>query len=66
MQYTILGLYFDDNNIPISGSNKEKNVKIITFRLRITTQWFYCSCTNLNPEKCSCLGQSSNDDGFLK
>ena len=37
MQYTIVGTYFDDSNVSISGSNKEKIVKIITFRLRINS-----------------------------
>ena len=64
MQCTILGNYADDNNVSISGSNKENNKKFLLSDFKILTEWFHDNYMIINPDKCSymCIGKNNNDD----
>lgn len=59
-QYTILDNYVNDNNISISGNNKENFKKLLLSGIVTLTEWFNDNYMIINPEKYSymCLGKN--------
>ena len=59
-QYTILDNYVNDNNISISGNNKENFKKLLLSGIVTLTEWFNDNYMIINPEKYSYMCLSKN------
>ena len=62
-----LSNYADDNNLSISGEDKELIKSMLSSDFMIVEDWFFENYMILNPEKCyfMCIGKNGSNSGLL-
>ena len=67
VEQSTLSNYADDNNLPISGEDKELIKSMLLSDFMIVENWFFENYMILNPGKCyfMCIGKNVSDSELL-